>query len=61
MSGLLNLVIARAKEPSTFASIGVLLAAVGINIPDEIMTNIVTIIGGVAALLGVLMKEKGES
>ena len=61
MSKILQLALARAKEPSTFASIGVLLAAVGINIPDAIMTNIVTIVGGVAALLGVLMKEKGES
>ena len=60
MNGLLNLVIARAKEPSTFASIGVLLAAVGVNIPDDIMTHVVTIIGGAAALAGVLMREKGE-
>ena len=60
MNGLMNLVIARAKEPSTFASVGVLLAAIGVNIPDDVMMHVCTIIGGVAALAGVLMKEKGE-
>ena len=59
MSGLLNLVIARAKEPSTMASIGVLLGAVGLQIPDAVMTNVMAIVGAVAALAGMLMKEKG--
>jgi hypothetical protein len=61
MSVLLNLVIARAKEPSTMASLGVLLGAVGLQVPDAVMQSAMTIVGGVAALLGVLMKEKGES
>mgnify|MGYP003120891516 FL=1 len=60
MSGLLNLVIARAKEPSTMASIGVLLGAVGLQIPDAVMTNVMAIVGAVAALAGMLMKEKGD-
>ena len=60
MSGLLNLVIARAKEPSTMASIGVLLGAVGLQIPDGVMTNVMAIVGAVAAIAGMLMKEKGD-
>jgi hypothetical protein len=60
MSGLLNLVIARAKEPSTMASIGVLLGAVGLQVPDAVMTNVMAIVGAVAALAGMLMKEKGD-
>ena len=60
MSGLLNLVIARAKEPSTMASIGVLLGAVGLQIPDAVMTNVMAIVGAVAALAGMLMREKGD-
>jgi len=50
MNGLKILVIARVKEPSTFASTGVLLAGVGVNIPDDIRTLVVTIIGGASAL-----------
>ena len=60
MSGLLNLVIARAKEPSTMASIGVLLGAVGLQVPDAVMTNVMAIVGAVAALAGMLMREKGD-
>ena len=60
MSGRLNLVIARAKEPSTMASIGVLLGAVGLQIPDAVMTNVMAIVGAVAALAGMLMREKGD-
>ena len=60
MYGLLNLVIARAKEPSTMASIGVLLGAVGLQIPDAVMTNVMAIVGAVAALAGMLMREKGD-
>lgn len=60
MSGLLNLVIARAKEPSTMASIGVLLGAVGLQVPDAVLTNVMAIVGAVAALAGMLMKEKGD-
>ena len=60
MSGLLTLVIARAKEPSTMASIGVLLGAVGLQVPDAVMTNVMAIVGAVAALAGMLMREKGD-
>ena len=60
MSGLLNLVIARAKEPCTMASICVLLGAVGLQVPDAVMTNVMAIVGAVAALAGMLMREKGD-
>lgn len=60
MSAILNLIIARAKEPSTMASVGVLLGAVGLQIPDAILTNVMVIVGGIAALLGVFMKEKNS-
>lgn len=61
MSKILQLVIARAKEPSSMASVAVLLGALGWNLSDEMMSAITGIVGGVAALAGILMSEKGSS
>jgi len=44
------------------ASIAVLLGALGWNLSDEMMSAIMGIVGGVAAIAGILMSEgKGES
>ena len=61
MSKILQLVIARAKEPSSMASVAVLLGALGWNMSDEMMSAITGIVGGVAAIAGILMSEKGSS
>ena len=61
MSKILQLVIARAKEPSSMASVAVLLGALGWNLSDEMMSAITGIVGGVAAIAGILMSEKGSS
>tara|TARA_R110000824_G_scaffold103412_5_gene245632 strand:+ start:1404 stop:1538 length:135 start_codon:yes stop_codon:yes gene_type:complete len=42
------------------AGLAGLLAAVGISIPGEMMTSITVIIGGVAGVASMLMREKGE-
>ena len=49
------------REPSTMAGLGAILAAVGINIPEDMMQHIVTGIGALAGIGGMLMKEKGET
>lgn len=52
-------IIARLKEPSTWAAIAAALAALGINIPDgtwQAITGVVAVLAGVA---GAVMAEKG--
>lgn len=61
MSKILQLVIARAKEPSSLASLAVVFSALGFNVSDETMSAIMGIVGGAAALAGILMSEKGSS
>tara|TARA_R110002012_G_scaffold1496_4_gene6483 strand:+ start:1992 stop:2126 length:135 start_codon:yes stop_codon:yes gene_type:complete len=43
------------------AGFGAILAAVGINIPEDMMQHIVTGVGALAGIGGMLMREKGES
>ena len=57
MSKILQLVIARAKEPSSMASLAVLAGAFGFNLSDEMMSAIMGIVGGVAAIAGIFMSE----
>ena len=61
MSKILQLVIARAKEPSSMASVAVLLGALGWNLSDEMMSVITGAVGGVAAKARILMSEKVSS
>lgn len=52
-------IIARLKEPSTWAAIAGALAALGINIPSgtwQAITGVVAVLAGVA---GAVMAEKG--
>ena len=60
MNTILSMIASRAKEPSTMASVGVLLGAAGLQLPDAIVGNVIAIVGAVAALLGMLMREKGD-
>jgi len=60
MKFVIQMVLSRLKEPSTFAGIGGVLAAIGISLPAEAMTSIITIIGGVAALASMFMREKSD-
>tara|TARA_Y100001938_G_C8095998_1_gene438194 strand:- start:4552 stop:4743 length:192 start_codon:yes stop_codon:yes gene_type:complete len=60
MKFVVQMLLNRAKEPSTFAGLGGVLAAVGISLPPEATTSIITIVGGVAALASMFMKERAE-
>lgn len=57
---IVQMLLSRLREPSTMAGLAGLLAAVGISIPGEMMTSITVIIGGVAGVASMLMREKGE-
>ena len=58
---LIRILLLRLREPSTMAGLGAILAAIGINIPGDMMQHIVTGIGALAGIGGMLMKEKGDS
>ena len=60
MKAILSMVASRAKEPSTMASVGVLLSAAGLQLPDAVVGNVIVIVGAISALLGMLMSEKGK-
>jgi hypothetical protein len=57
---ILRILLSRLREPSTMAGLAGLLAAVGISIPGEMVTQITVVIGGVAGIASMMMKEKGE-
>ena len=57
---IVQMLLSRLREPSTMAGLAGLLAAVGISIPGEMMTSITVIIGGVAGVASMLMREKGD-
>jgi len=58
---LVHMLLDRLREPSTFAGLAGLAAAVGITIPGELMTQIGVVVGGIAAIASMFMKEKGNS
>ncbi len=57
---LVKILLQRLREPSTMAGLAGLLAAVGISIPGEMLTQITVVVGGIAGIASMLMKEKGE-
>lgn len=57
---LVKMLLQRLREPSTMAGLAGLLAAVGISIPGEMVTQITVVVGGIAGIASMMMKEKGE-
>jgi len=60
MKFIIRMLLSRLKEPSTFAGLGGVLAAVGISLPAEAMSSIIVIVGGIAGLASMLMREQPE-
>lgn len=58
---IVQMLLARLREPSTLAGLAGLLAAVGISIPGEMLTQITVVVGGVAGIASMMMREKGDS
>lgn len=48
----------RAKEPSTYAGLGTILAIFGLHVVPEKLTAIITTLTAVAGLLAVFLPEK---
>jgi hypothetical protein len=55
--GLLAFILARLKEPSTYAGLGALLAAAGLHVPDATLSAAVTAAVGLAGFAAVLLPE----
>lgn len=60
MAAIVQMLLRRLKEPSTLAGLAGLLAAVGISVPGELVTQITIVIGGVAGIASMVMREQGE-
>ncbi len=58
---LLKLLLNRLREPSSMAGIAGLLAAIGISLPENMVTEITVVVGGLAAIASMFMAEKGPS
>ena len=56
---LVQILLARLKEPSTMAGRGSVMAAIGISLPGEMLTQITVIVGALAGIAATLIKEKG--
>ena len=53
--------IARFREPSSWAGIGVLLATFGVDLGDELLDAIALVGAGLAAGLSFFLTEKAET
>ena len=45
-----QMLLSRLKEPSTLAGLGSVMAAVGISLPGEVITQITVVIGALAGI-----------
>ena len=57
---IVSAILARAKEPSSYAAIAAVLTMVGVNIGEEMWSNIVMGVTSLAAVAGIMMGEKGK-
>lgn len=55
---LLIFLIARLKEPSSYAGLGALLVAAGVHIDDSALQSVIQVLVSVAGLIAVLVPEK---
>lgn len=53
-------IAARFREPSSWAAIAAAMAALGVTVPVEIWQPVVHTGSGLAALAGVLLKERSK-
>ncbi len=58
---MLNYILARLQEPSTFAGLSVLLAVVGVHVSDAIVQAVVHAFAANAAVAAAIMAEKSKA
>ena len=61
MSGLISIIVAKLREPSTWVGLGSLVTAIGWNIKPELWAQISGIAMGIGGLLAVILSEKGKA
>lgn len=54
-------ILARLKEPSTYAGFATIVAALGWNVTDEMQKTIMTAVMGVAGMLAMFFSERPKS
>lgn len=55
---MITFVLARLREPSSYAGLGALLAAAGIHADDAVVQATIQVLVAAAGLIAVLMPEK---
>ncbi len=55
---VLPFLLARLKEPSTYAGAGALLAAAGIHVDDTVLQAVIQVLVSLAGLAAMLTSEK---
>jgi hypothetical protein len=58
MTSFLAFMLARFKEPSTYAGLGAVLTAAGIHLPDAVLNAMVSAAIALAGLAAALIPEK---
>lgn len=58
MSNLLDVLIGKMKEPSTWVGLGSLLTAVGFAVRPDLWQQISSVAMGLGGVLGILLSEK---
>ncbi len=56
----MNSLLARMREPSTYAGLAVLLGLFGVQMAPETMTAVVQTVSGAAALAAIALGERGK-
>ena len=54
---MLENILGRLREPSSYSAIGGMMALFGLNIGEEIMQQIVQVGAGISFFIGYFMKE----
>ena len=57
---IMDMILKRLKEPSSWASLAAMLALVGINLPESMMQNVPQVGMGLAGILGFFMSDPGH-
>jgi len=55
---LLAFIVARLREPSTYAGLGAFLGAAGIHIDNTVLQAVIQLLVSIAGLIAVLVPEK---
>lgn len=61
MGGIIDVIVSKMKEPSTWVGLGSLVTAIGWNIKPELWASISGVAMGIGGLLAVILSEKKSS